>query len=586
MYVRSLERASISPVSGLAAKLTVGLEESWYMRSTLSDIKGATAALLAGFDAAAVPTAALNQVLRDAGAVEKMMATLAAMAAAALADRGPKTSNRQAVRDLARASGTSLGEASRAMSAAKQALSQPEVGAAARAGELSRQQLGLVAGAANDNPAAAERLLALARTGSMQELVGEAGRARSIGKDFEERRKAIRAARSLREWTDEAGVWNLRARGLPEDGARIMSAVSKFADKAFEDARKQGKREAPEAYAYDGLLGLATAGGAQSPGTCVLVRVDHSTLLRGYAVDGETCEVSGFGPISAQAIYDIMDTGDPFLKAVVTKGKDVVGVSHLGRRPNAHQQTALDWMFPTCAAEGCGTRADFLETDHRVNWALTHYTVLDLLDRLCKFHHSLKTLQGWRLVDGRGKRPFVGPDDPRNPRHNQARASGQAPGPDDSGGIAPDGGASQGGGPTHSPDAQIDRPDPEHAGDVLPGRATTDPDGPLDSQRRPSPPPERRPPPLERDNTRFRGRSPVGQLWLTEPADRPRRSASAAEGEGTMGVHPASGHGTRSRDQSVVRLRNKYAASGAETAIRASDQTTAASRGWFTGQPW
>ena len=99
-----------------------------------------------------------------------------------------------------------------------------------------------------------------------------------------------------------------------------------------------------------------------------MVRVDHSALVRGYAEDGEVCEVAGVGPISAQAVYDIMDSGDPFFKAVVTKGKDVVGVTHLGRRPNAHQQSALDWMFPTCAAEGCGTRADFLQTDHREDW--------------------------------------------------------------------------------------------------------------------------------------------------------------------------------------------------------------------------
>ncbi len=38
----------------------------------------------------------------------------------------------------------------------------------------------------------------------------------------------------------------------------------------------------------------------------------------------------------------------------MTKGHDVVNVAHLGRRPNAHQQSALDWLFPVCAAEGCG----------------------------------------------------------------------------------------------------------------------------------------------------------------------------------------------------------------------------------------
>ena len=121
--------------------------------------------------------------------------------------------------------------------------------------------------------------------------------------------------------------------------------------------------------------------------------------------------------MSVQAVRDLMDSGDPFLKAVVTKGKDVVNVTHLGRRPNAHQKSALDWMFPTCAVEGCGTRANFLQSDHREDWSRTHITVLDLLDRLCKLHHGLKAHQGWALVHGRGMRGFVRPDDPRHPRY-------------------------------------------------------------------------------------------------------------------------------------------------------------------------
>jgi hypothetical protein len=105
------------------------------------------------------------------------------------------------------------------------------------------------------------------------------------------------------------------------------------------------------------------------------------------------------------------------LKAIVTKGKDVIGVAHLGRRPNAHQRSALDWLFPTCAAEGCATRAGFLQTDHRADWAKTHVTVFELMDRLCRYHHALKTYHGWALAEGSGKRPFVPPDDPRHPRN-------------------------------------------------------------------------------------------------------------------------------------------------------------------------
>jgi len=34
--------------------------------------------------------------------------------------------------------------------------------------------------------------------------------------------------------------------------------------------------------------------------------------------------------------------------------------------------------------------------DHRVEWAKSHATVFDLLDRLCAHHHGLKTHDAWR----------------------------------------------------------------------------------------------------------------------------------------------------------------------------------------------
>jgi hypothetical protein len=93
----------------------------------------------------------------------------------------------------------------------------------------------------------------------------------------------------------------------------------------------------------------------------------------------------------------------------------------LGRRPNAAQQTALEWLYPSGAVEGCGAVAR-LEMDHRVDWAVSGLTILDLLDRLCSHHHRLKSLDGWSLVEGQGKRPFVSPDDPAHP--GQPRAHG------------------------------------------------------------------------------------------------------------------------------------------------------------------
>ena len=130
----------------------------------------------------------------------------------------------------------------------------------------------------------------------MQELADESARAIAANQDLEARHNAVRAARSLRPYTDPLGTWHLHAKGTPEEGAVVMAAISFFAGKAFELARREGRREAPEAYAFDGLVGLATAGGTQAPKTEIMTRVDLSALLRGYPTDGETCEIAGFGP--------------------------------------------------------------------------------------------------------------------------------------------------------------------------------------------------------------------------------------------------------------------------------------------------
>ncbi len=280
------------------------------MGLTLAELRKAMAAYTAGFDAGLAAPGQLPRLLSDAGAIEKMAAAVSSLVAARMAAGAGSSfpakkalAERQAAEALAKASGTSMSEARRAIEAGKAMADQPEVAAAAKAGELSREQASLVSGAAQANPEATGRLLDQARTGSLSELADEAGRARAAAEDLEARRRSVQAARRLRAWTDPFGVWQLHAQGVPEDGAKVMAALEELADQAFAQARTEGRREAPEAYAFDALVALAGGAGGAAPGYEVMVRVDHSTLVRGYAVDGETCEVSGFGPVSPRPCW-------------------------------------------------------------------------------------------------------------------------------------------------------------------------------------------------------------------------------------------------------------------------------------------
>jgi len=400
------------------------------MCDRLGQLRDAMSRYATGFDPSLLSSEQASIAVGEAAAIEKMAATLKGLAAARAVAAGAwkDTGDRSVAHHLARTTGTSVGQATEALETAQRLETLPAVAAAAQAGELSAQQAAAVASAAAADPSAERRLLEKAERSSLAELREECARTRAAAlADPEARRSQIHAGRYLRSYTDAEGAWNLRMRDNPEVGAEVMAAIDAVRDRLFRAARAEGRREGSEAYAADALAELARTrgdGGSQPARSRakIIVRVDLPALLRGRAVDAEICEVAGFGPVAVSAIRDLIDTADPFLAAVVTKGEQVVGVAHLGRRPNATQQTALEWLYPTCAVEGCSATT-WLENDHRVEWARSHVTVLDLLDRLCRHHHDLKSLDGWALVEGHGKRAFVPPADPRHPRHAHAPPS-------------------------------------------------------------------------------------------------------------------------------------------------------------------
>jgi hypothetical protein len=388
----------------------------------LSELRSAMSRYASRFDPALVSARDAERVLDDAAAIKNMAATIEAIAAARVAETEVwrEHGDRSAAHDLARRTGTSVGHAKEALETGRKLQDLSATADAARSGELSPQQAAAIADAASADPNAEERLLEASKSRSLGELRDECARTKANACDLEARRRRIHERRCLRNWTDADGVGNLHLRDNPEKIAEIMARVEPVRDQIFEHARAEGRREPLEAYAADALHEVVCADAPATKGsTKLLARVDLAALLRGYPIGDETCELAGYGPVAVSALRDLIDTGDPFLAAVVTKGEEVVGVAHLGRRPTARQCSALEWLYPTCAAEGCNALT-FLEFDHRDDWAKTHRTVFDLLDRLCSHHHDRKTRDDWALIEGRGKRAFVPPDDPRHPRHQKA----------------------------------------------------------------------------------------------------------------------------------------------------------------------
>jgi hypothetical protein len=390
----------------------------------LSELEEAMASFASGFEPGLVSAGEAEGVMERAARIEHMAATVKALAAARVAatELWRLGGDRTPAHMLARRSGEPVSQAAQELENAQRLGAHPKTDAAARKGRLSPQQTAAITDAAEADPGAEDDLLDLAERASLPELRDEAARRKAAVTDLAERHARIRKERCGREWTDAEGAWNFHARGTPEDGATIMATLGVIRDRLFKKARAEGRREPPEAYLFDAFCSLARGSevATTSPGaTKILVRVDFEALLRGRPVHGEVCEIAGFGPVPVSVVEELLAQGDTFLAAVVTKGQAVTGVAHLGRRPTVLQKSALEWLYPTCAVEGCSALAR--QVDHRIDWSKSHVTVFDCLDPYCKHHHDLKTLEGWMLVEGTGKRAFVPPDDPRHPRNAKQR---------------------------------------------------------------------------------------------------------------------------------------------------------------------
>jgi hypothetical protein len=330
---------------------------------------------------------------------------------------------RSAAEHLAKSGGTSTGVARRSLETSKLLADLPAVVDAARGGVLSVAQVEAIAGAAAADPGAAERLVELAGTTSTAELRDECLRTRvAADPDRNATHARIHRERYHRIFRDAEGGWNVSARGTAEQGGRYAAALEPIIDELFNEARAEGRNEPREAYAFDAMILLAERANEPpadtkksrrvNPRYLTLLHLDWEAMVRGDTEGDEKCEIVGIGPIPVRVARDLM--GESILKLVVTKGVDVANVVHLGRGPTAAQRIALLWSKPKCANVECSSM--FVQIDHREPWAATKHTVLGELDPLCPHDHKLKTNQGWSLVDGTGRRAFVGPKDLRHPR--------------------------------------------------------------------------------------------------------------------------------------------------------------------------
>lgn len=274
-------------------------------------------------------------------------------------------------------------------------------------GSVSLEQASVIASAVAASPGCEQALLDTATTKDLAALKKAAAEAKAAAdRNGRARHERLRRQRRLRTWVDDEGMGNVSWRTTVDEYQEFLALHQRFREDAFKDAYRAGRRDPDPHLASDGMLCLvrAAAGGgdgsARRKDVRTFVHVTDTALMRGRTEAGETCEVTGVGPVSVHDARTMIGA-DPFVSLIETDGVDVRRVVRLGRRRPPEVDDALLVRDRSCVVPGCGSTWR-LEAHHTVPFAESGRTTLDELATLCHRHHDLITHHGHRLEGGPG----------------------------------------------------------------------------------------------------------------------------------------------------------------------------------------
>ena len=336
-------------------------------------------------------------LVEQLGAIRRLTDGMFAKAAKRVDDTHAErnTDDRDAAALCARLVGIGVSEARRALDTARKLEALPATDAAVREGRLSARQAQMIVDAATVNPEAECDLIATATQGLVP-LLDACIAARAVVEDSSKRSARQRRARRLRIWRSIDGMLEGHFRLPPETGGPLKAAIDARTQQIFRERHGDGAREPHDRYAADALVALVLGTGEQAKKAnfTVHIVIDHAALVRGDISEGERCEIPGVGPVSVGWVRDLL--GSAFVTAVVTRGKDISTVAHLGRHVPAELQTAMIVGGRECDIEHCYARG-YLERDHsEVDHAKGGPTAYWNHAWLCYVHHRLKS-RGWKL---------------------------------------------------------------------------------------------------------------------------------------------------------------------------------------------
>jgi hypothetical protein len=328
-------------------------------------------AALVNLDLAVLDGDACAGLVAELAVTEKACAAARVIAARRAADcdahRG--LGFRDEVEWLARAGGTSRGEARRGLEVAAGLDACRATRALLAAGGLSLGEAHEIVTAEAACPGVEAGLLDVARDHPLHTLRDAARKHRVGAVPADELHQHQRSVRRFKHWRDDLGMVCLGGALSPDVGVALINRLDAETDRLRRAAKAAGGPvEAREAYAADALINL-TNGDARprARGTDLVLVCDLRAWRRGHTHQGEPCHIIGGGPLPVDIVKSLAT--DAFVKVVFHNGVDIHTVTHIGRYMKVELRTALELGAPpdfdgvTCVEPGCGRRYN-LEWDH------------------------------------------------------------------------------------------------------------------------------------------------------------------------------------------------------------------------------
>lgn len=211
---------------------------------------------------------------------------------------------------------------------------------------------------------------------------------------------------TLTTWTDDDGMWNMRAKFDPLTGVKLSNAIERTLQALFAESAPDScptdpieKQKHLRALALgrliDGDVGGRRVG---TPEFVAVIDVDQPNGAGEPTVDwGIPVE------IPARIITELVDAGAARTSSVVVRNGVILhapGELNLGRsarHASRDQRRALRAMYRTCSIPGCSTHFDRCKIHHIIWWSRGGLTDLENLLPVCVRHHHAIHDTGWNV---------------------------------------------------------------------------------------------------------------------------------------------------------------------------------------------